>query len=574
MKLSMRRLLLVMIGIVLLFTTIVGLVEIRTLRRGLETQIQNRVAIESMRLDEFIVSTYEALQFLFSSADDVDERNLQRVKEYFDRMDRPLDPIKKDLDQHAIFGNYDIYLIGKDRIVHRSTLAMDVGLDFHDFSYVMKIFEQLEKGRIPVHISAPFYMPLTSDFRRYLITLSKDQSFFVQLSHNFFPRQGFAERLRRIRERSPEVRRIDVYFLANGMLNSVGSRRIFKDKKHYFRQMNQLKREFLERFQKETGVTVDRKRAMEDPEYIHDLFRRANKLRYTLHPEREEVVLYYASENSFTSRSNQQTVIIREVYDVSEFYREYHHSLNRILLGLMVMALLLLLLIWTVKYLLADRIRGIVESLEKGEPLAHPWPRIDEFEQLRSAIETFRESLAQKNRELELLSYLDPLTESYNRRFFNKTLSEKIYSFERYGENFALLIFDIDNFKMINDRYGHDVGDRVLKELSKFVQKRIRKSDLFFRLGGEEFAVIFSPMDSLEDAVEKANALREGIAGQNFGLGRAVTVSMGISLCKEGDDSESIFRRVDRYLYRSKERGKNIVGSALNDKSAVMGPYC
>ncbi len=563
-----------MIGIVILFTTIVGVVEIGTLKRHLEAQIQNRIAIESMKLDEFIVSSYEALQFLFSSAEDEDEENLDRVKAYLDRMDKPLKPIKEDLDRHAIFGNYDIYLIGKDRIVHRSTLAMDVGLDFHDFPYAMKIFDQLEMGRITRHISAPFYMPLTNDFRRYLLARSKDSSFFVQISHNFFPSQGFAEKLRRIRERSPEVREIDVYFLANGMLNSVGSRKLFKDKKHYFKQMNQLKRKFLERFQKETGVTVDLKRAMEDPDYIHDLFRRSNKLHYTLQPERKKVVLYYASENSFTRRINQETIIIREVYDVAELYREYYRNLSRILFGLMIMALLLLFLIWTVKFLLADRIRGVVESLERGEALEQPWPRIVEFERLQKAIEEYRNALAQKNRELEQLSYLDPLTESYNRRFFNKMLAEKIYSCERYGKNFALLIFDIDNFKTINDRYGHDVGDRVLKELSEFVQKKIRKSDLFFRLGGEEFAVIFSPMDSLEDAVEKADELRKEIARHHFGLGRALTVSMGISLCVKGDDTESIFRRVDRYLYRSKERGKNTVSSVLNDKSAAMGPYC
>jgi len=425
-----------------------------------------------------------------------------------------------------------------------------------------------------MHISAPFYMPLTNDFRRYLVTLSKDRSFFVQISHNFFPSQGFAEKLRRIRARSPEVREINVYFLSNGMLNFVGARKIFKDKSHYFKQMNQIKRKFLERFEKETGVAVDLKRAMEDPEYIHNFFRGSNKLHYTLLPERKEVVLYYASENSFTSRANQETIIIREVYDVSEIYREYYRNLSRILFGLMIMALLLLLLIWTVKFILADRIRGIVKSLERGEPLDQPWPNIVEFERLQRAIEEFRNALARKNRELERLSYLDPLTESYNRRFFNKILAEKIYSFERYGKNFALLIFDIDNFKRINDRYGHDVGDRILKELSDFVQKRIRKSDLFFRLGGEEFAVIFSPMDSLEDAVEKAEELRKEISRYNFGLGRALTVSMGISLCVKGDDMESIFRRVDRYLYRSKERGKNTLSSALNDKSAAMGPYC
>jgi diguanylate cyclase (GGDEF)-like protein len=121
------------------------------------------------------------------------------------------------------------------------------------------------------------------------------------------------------------------------------------------------------------------------------------------------------------------------------------------------------------------------------------------------------------------------------------------------------LIFDIDDFKYINDNYGHTVGDKVLIELCALVQKQIRITDYLFRVGGEEFIILFANTSQKEirDAVEK---LRLTIEKElNVLENRTITVSMGLTQVQAQDTQESIFNRADELLYEAKKKGKNQV---------------
>ncbi|BCS89044.1 GGDEF domain-containing response regulator [Pseudodesulfovibrio sediminis] len=149
----------------------------------------------------------------------------------------------------------------------------------------------------------------------------------------------------------------------------------------------------------------------------------------------------------------------------------------------------------------------------------------------------------------------DPLTGTLNRRSFLVQLSQTV----AVGRTFGLIMFDIDHFKSVNDTYGHDVGDSVLKEIAQVVRNNIRVQDMLARWGGEEFMVL-SPGAGPKLMARVAERLRERIAGFQFtGVPRQVTSSFGMVVYELGEQEEVLLKRADQALYRAKETGRNKV---------------
>ena len=119
-------------------------------------------------------------------------------------------------------------------------------------------------------------------------------------------------------------------------------------------------------------------------------------------------------------------------------------------------------------------------------------------------------------------------------------------------------MIDIDNFKIVNDTYGHDIGDIVLKNLTKLIQNNIRKTDFFFRIGGEEFLILF-PQTTIENAHKALEDLRKKINAtvMDEKNNLFITVSMSLTQIKEKDDTTLLFKRADDNLYYSKRHGKD-----------------
>ena len=159
-------------------------------------------------------------------------------------------------------------------------------------------------------------------------------------------------------------------------------------------------------------------------------------------------------------------------------------------------------------------------------------------------------------KELELLAIKDTLTNIGNRRFFHQKLEEQITLTQRYNTPFSLIIFDIDFFKKVNDNYGHDMGDKVLVEYTKFISSMLRDTDIFCRIGGEEFIVIL-PNTPKDKAYLLAQKLRESI--ENYKAVLPITMSFGVAGYEDGDDDIAIYKRVDVALYKAKETGRNKV---------------
>lgn len=162
----------------------------------------------------------------------------------------------------------------------------------------------------------------------------------------------------------------------------------------------------------------------------------------------------------------------------------------------------------------------------------------------------------QKEVELENQIYIDSLTNLYNRKKFEIIMKRKIKEYTINNKLFSLILLDIDYFKKINDDYGHDIGDYILKELSHVLQENIRSCDYLFRWGGEEFAILID--GGSENARNLSAKLRQNIKNSNF-QSISITVSFGISSMDNAKDKEVLFQQADQALYRSKQNGRDTI---------------
>jgi len=168
---------------------------------------------------------------------------------------------------------------------------------------------------------------------------------------------------------------------------------------------------------------------------------------------------------------------------------------------------------------------------------------------------------ARRFREARQLADLDALTGLHNRRYFHETLAREVARAQRYDRQLALIVFDLDDFKAINDRIGHLSGDAVLAETAERVRDVVRSADIACRVGGDEFAVIL-PESSTADADQLYHRLRGAVSSRPVGQAGRLSLSAGIADLLPDDDPTRFFERADEALYRAKELGKGQVFKA------------
>ncbi len=177
---------------------------------------------------------------------------------------------------------------------------------------------------------------------------------------------------------------------------------------------------------------------------------------------------------------------------------------------------------------------------------------------------TLKETLESKNELLvrnilmDKVSKMDALTDCYNHKTFHEYMDSLVQHNEQNGLSVHLALLDIDNFKQVNDTFGHWVGDRILQRIAQVLRDQVTADDIVARYGGEEFAIILTGKD-LEEATALIENIRRTIAAMKHEelQGDAVTVSVGIRTCHPSLDKEQLFRTADDALYQAKRSGKN-----------------
>jgi len=198
--------------------------------------------------------------------------------------------------------------------------------------------------------------------------------------------------------------------------------------------------------------------------------------------------------------------------------------------------------------------------------LVRALPLEDKNGDVIGALEIFSENSERKNilkkiKSLEKLAMLDELTQIPNRRYVENSIKLRFNEYLLNGVNFAIIFLDIDHFKKFNDDYGHDIGDLVLKTVSKTFSNNLRGNDIIARWGGEEFIGVFSEVDekSLKNIGEKLRILVEKTYIEVEGRKLNVTISSGATLVNSHDSAETLIKRADKLLYKSKINGRNCI---------------
>ena len=198
----------------------------------------------------------------------------------------------------------------------------------------------------------------------------------------------------------------------------------------------------------------------------------------------------------------------------------------------------------------------LIRPVDRNELLARTTTQVRRKRLQDRLQESYRRSLS--------LALTDELTGLYNRRYLFAHLDELIGRVQQDGISAAVLVFDIDHFKLVNDSYGHPAGDYVLRELAARAMNSVRSVDLVARLGGEEFVVVM-PETDLSIATAVAERLRAAVAREPFllreiGERLSVTISVGVTAARNGgDDRDRMLKRADDALYAAKTRGRNCV---------------
>ncbi len=212
-------------------------------------------------------------------------------------------------------------------------------------------------------------------------------------------------------------------------------------------------------------------------------------------------------------------------------------------------------------------IRAALEEKRRSEALIQE-KLTEEMESLNENLDRMKKEVNQvhaKRKALEKEVFIDPLSGVANRRALKDRLKNELYRFQRYGQFFSMLLFDIDQFKVINDRHGHWAGDRCIKEIIKRIRPILRETDLMGRWGGDEFLVIFAGTD-VESAGAVAERLRKLIENTRFVYHKqeiSLTVSIGVTETRASDATvEMVFTRVDKAMYQAKKKGRNMVAVA------------
>ena len=246
---------------------------------------------------------------------------------------------------------------------------------------------------------------------------------------------------------------------------------------------------------------------------------------------------------------------------------------------LLVIAIVFIILYLKLRYLVAQPIAnlvGVMRSVTLDMDMSRRVTGSSWLAEIRHLADYFNhllQTVQEYNAKLEELSVRDPLTGLYNRRKFHEFLKYEIIRAERHQHGFAVIMIDLDNFKYINDTFGHPIGDMVLKELTAMLGEGLRRGDVLARLGGDEFALLL-PETPAKNGLLVANKLHQTLAGREFELpvGKVRTTASFsmVSYPEDGKTEEELYSAMDVVLYKAKMLGKNQVMTAETEADRSM----
>lgn len=550
--------------IVLISLTVMTLLYLyiaELLQNNIDAQVKNSVRSTTVELRQQLLNNFNTLQKRFGHYEESSLQKLKGVSEQITESTSSVDltAMASTINKNVFDGHYEISIINEEKVVTKSTSQADIGLDYKEYPYFSKELDQLRIGGIEYKVSAPTFDEYALDIAQYYITSIEGDRWLV--IGFVLPFSEYVNYITEdLKEVFPSLQNLDLFILTYDNIQYINNKA--QEKKDFNRDMANKERHAA-MIMKDIGLTPAEKSS--PIELIAEKFTEQGIT--LLHDDiKRESVVYALVESSFENPSDDFMLIAKAQFDQKFYLAEYVELENLMYLFITLVYIFMILGFALMYKAVIQKISGIEKQMYTDNPINIEGFLFSEFSYFIKRYNSFLLRWKDEVLRLNKITMQDELTQCANRRYFNKKIDEQIDLFKRYGEEFSMIMFDIDDFKAVNDTYGHSKGDLVLSSMAKDVNEQLRVSDVLCRIGGEEFAIIL-PETNRESAVFVAEKIREAIAKQNYIEGIKVTISLGVESYREEFDFNSFYTTVDAFLYKSKHSGKNCVSSSISISS-------
>ena len=522
---------------------------------------QNSTYTKSLEVREKFRAIFDKLEYQFIKAEKENIEKLDQLSTLYNNQKSNLDlkQMEDQLNQNVNFGKYQIFMINQDYIIEKASYEKEIGLNLGQFKSVKVLFDKIFNNTVNMNISSP-KLDLDSQLKRYLVKRSDDGKYILQIGFSLDYSQEINKQLHYLLNQNSETH---LYLATEFFIQDINIKsKDFKSKEEHNEYTKKLTQGFLSDINKALKSDEIEKLATSDTRKIS-----LNKTLVKLIPMNEGLISYidkkqntlnfYSSTGSLFGEKSATLLFIKTTFPLAPLDNDLRENRNTFLFITILILLILTFFEYYKKREITSKITHITNMIKHNKIIENERSSIKDISVL---IASYNQTLTKLNKQINInkeLSYIDALTGIKNRKAYDEKIEELVSLYKRYGVTFSIAILDADDFKEINDNYGHSFGDKVLKNITNVLKSSVRSDDMLFRIGGEEFIIIF-PNTNLENSKQVIENIRENITQKlNSDNDVKVTVSIGLTEMSHQESKDSIFKKVDRLLYLSKNNGKN-----------------
>ncbi len=547
------------IYVVLVALTIMTLLYIyiaQLLEENIDMQVKNSVRASSLEMRQQLLNNVNTLMQRFEHYQEISLKKLEHVSgAVTDKTtDAELAALARSINTDVYDGHYEIFIIGEDKVITKSTSQGDLGLDYKAYPYFSKELDLLKSGDVAYKISAPTFDEYALDIaQNYIASAGEKRWVMVAFVLPFSEYVNY--KTEELKELFPALQSLGLYILTYDNIQFINTK---AEKSKDFTSDMQKKEQYATMIMEDLGLA--KSPGSSEIQSIAANFAEHNVA--LTHEDTEHTsTVYSLVASSFENTADDFMLIAKAKFDQNAYLSEYAHLQELIYLFITLIYLFLLLGFVLMYKAVVQKISSIEKQMHADDPIVMEGFLFSEFSYFLERYNTFLLHWKEEVNRLNDITMQDELTKCANRRYFNKMMKSQIDLYDRYGKEFSMIMFDIDDFKAVNDIYGHSTGDDVLCKLTADVTSQLRTSDVLCRIGGEEFAIVL-PETNLESAMFVAEKIRKRIENGRYVKDRRVTISLGADSYHPEYDFDSFYSTVDGFLYKSKHSGKNCVNSS------------
>ncbi len=545
----------------LLFVAAVSLQYLSS-KKVIVENYKSKYYAESLHLRENFRLILDKLQYDFRKAELDNIKKLHQLSHIYSakKSKFDVDEAAAILNKDVKYGKYEVILINKKFIVEKSSFKNDLGFNLGTVKAVKSVLKNVFDKKVVIDISGPKLESSSMNMKRYLITLSDDEQYILQLAFVLDSCQILQDAYKQAKIYTKADLNIfiaDEYFLQElnfkpEELEKNTLEETWENTRLLLMNLNKyLKNEVITKMLKQDSAQENINLNNELTKIFAD---KDNLLEFINYDENK--ICYCSITDGLFNQKSETKLLIFSVFSLDDMQSDIQYSFNIFLISVAFVVLMSILVYWFVWHN-TTILLSIIKKMKRNESSEESNIIVEELEELRSTYNKLHNDLNEQIAVNKNLTYMDSLTQVKNRRAYNEKIEELFLSYSRYKTPFSIALLDIDNFKYINDTYGHIVGDKVLYEMCRLVEPLIRKNDFLYRVGGEEF-VLLLPQSRSQSALAVVEKIRKNIVKYlNVIDGETITISVGLSDIQEGDTEDLIYKRVDMLMYKSKNSGKN-----------------